>query len=109
MWFPSFAADSAPALPRMHGRTGRGSSHASHRSNRPLLEVLEGRTLLAVWTVTDIADDPNDAGSLRFAVDNAQSGDEINFGTNVTGTIALSGRALAISRNVDIEGPVQAS
>jgi len=71
------------------------------------LELLEDRTLLAVWTVGDNSDNPSDVGSLRYAVDKAQSGDTINFASTVTGTITLNQNngALEVNTDVDIEGP----
>jgi hypothetical protein len=55
----------------------------------------------ATITVTSTAD--SGAGSLRDAIAAASSGDNINI--SVTGTIALTGGALTITKNLTISGP----
>ncbi|MFI5458140.1 MAG: beta strand repeat-containing protein, partial [Isosphaerales bacterium] len=86
-------------------RNDRRSTSWGRRSSRPRLEYLEERTLLSTWTVTDKSDNPLDAGSLRFAVINEPGGTTINFAPSVTGTITLTGGALNITTNLNIEGP----
>ena len=70
-----------------------------------MLEFLEERTLLSVFTVTDNSDSPTDTGSLRYAINNEPSGTTIDFASNVTGTITLTNGALNIATNLDVEGP----
>jgi hypothetical protein len=86
---------------------GRGQSDFFGRrhSARPRLELLEGRTLLSTWTVTDNSDSPTDTGSLRYAIANAPSGTTINFASTVTSPIMLTNGTLTIKTNLDIEGP----
>ena len=57
------------------------------------------------YTVTDKSDNPDDTGSLRYAVDNMPAGTTIDFAQNVTGTITLSNGPLDITTNVTINGP----
>ena len=84
------------------GRPVQCHTPGGRRSSRPRLEVLEDRTLLS----TDIVSNTNDSGkgSLRATISSASSGDTIEFASGVTGEIVLSG-ALAITQNLDIEGP----
>src|SRR5262245_6917073 len=79
--------------------------HKPATRRRPRLEVLEQRTLLSIWTVTDNSDDPQDKGSLRYAIDNAPGGTTINFAPDVIGPITLTHGALKITTDLDIEGP----
>src|SRR5262249_37670472 len=71
------------------------------------LEVLEDRTVPSTFTVTNnldtgVAGD----GSLRGEIAAAQGGDTINFAPGLAGqTITLTGGELAITKNLDIEGP----
>jgi Bacterial Ig-like domain (group 3) len=53
-------------------------------------------------TVTSLADD-NSAGSLRYAIANAHSGDTITF--SVAGTITLTQGVLGINKDLTISGP----
>jgi hypothetical protein len=85
------------------GRTAGPRFAQRRRATRPRLEVLEGRALLSIWTVTDNSDNAFDQGSLLYAVDNAPSGTTINFAPNVT-FIDLAG-PLQLKTNLDIEGP----
>jgi hypothetical protein len=85
-------------------RTDWRRSPSRRRAARPRLEVLEGRALLSVWTVTDNSDDPNDTGSLRYALKNVPDGTTIEFANNVT-SITLTNGPLGIGSNLDIEGP----
>jgi hypothetical protein len=66
------------------------------------LEILEDRLTPSSLTVTSSAD--SGPGSLRDAIASAVSGDTINFAKNVH-VITLTGTALEVSKNLDIEGP----
>jgi hypothetical protein len=78
------------------------------RSARPRLELLEERSLLSTWTVTDNSDSPTDTGSLRYAIQNAPSGTTIDFASTVASPIVLTAGALKITTDLDIEGPADA-
>ena len=68
------------------------------------LEMLEDRIALSIWTVTSPADDGD--GSLRAVIADAQNGDQIVFDKSLEGqTITLTSGDLAISKDLDIEGP----
>src|SRR5262249_10909840 len=68
------------------------------------LEILEDRTVLSTYTVTSPADSGD--GSLRAVIAAAQSGDQIVFDPGLRGqTITLTSGELAISKDLDIEGP----
>ncbi len=88
-------------------RRGAGAGSRARRENRrrlrPGLLELEARRLLS--TVTDTSDNPNDTGSLRYAVDQATSGTTIQFAPNVTGTITLTNGTLDINKSLNIIGP----
>jgi len=90
---------------RDRSRLGRRQTAWGGRSSRPQLELLEERTLLSTFTVTDKSDSPSDTGSLRYGVLNEPNGTVIHFASNVTGTITLTNGVLAINRNLKIEGP----
>jgi hypothetical protein len=79
---------------------------------RPRLEALEGRLLPSTFTVVD----PGDAGSgsglqgdLRYAVNmantNGEPSNQIVFDPSLSGTITLTQGELAISSNLEIDGP----
>jgi len=73
------------------------------------LELLEDRTVPSMVTVTSASDDPTDTGSLRYALNNATSGETIDFAASVR-TIDLSstlniGVDVAITNDQGI-GPV---
>jgi hypothetical protein len=73
------------------------------RFHHPRLEALECRTLPTVLMVTSPADDGQ--GTLRAAIADAQSGDQIVFDQSLQGqTITLTSGELAISKDLDIEG-----
>jgi hypothetical protein len=75
-------------------------------SFRPAIETLEDRNLLSTYTVDHLADDlvgRGLSGSLRYCITQAADGDTITFG--VQGTITLTQGELAISKDLDIEGP----
>lgn len=71
----------------------------------PRLEILEDRTVLSTLTVTSTADD-GAAGTFRSAIASASPGDTIRFARKLHGhTITLTRGELALSKNLDIEGP----
>src|SRR5438552_479354 len=77
-----------------------------HRTLPLWLEVLESRTLLSTYLVTNTGD--NGAGSLRQAILDANANlgaDVIQFAPGVTGTITLTSGELAITDAVDLQGP----
>jgi hypothetical protein len=68
--------------------------------------MLEGRTLLSVYTVDHLADDlvgNGLNGSLRYCITNAADGDSIHFG--VTGTIKLTRELPDLNHSIRIDGP----
>ncbi len=71
----------------------------------PRLQLLEDRTLLSTFTVTDNSDNPTDPGSLRYAILHEPSGTTINFASTLTSPITLTNGVLDITTNLDIEGP----
>ncbi len=69
------------------------------------LEKLESRTVPSTLTVTNALDDGS-AGTLRSTIAAAPSGATIDFSNQLQGhTIVLTSGQLAISKNLDIEGP----
>jgi hypothetical protein len=71
---------------------------------RPRLEALEDRTLLSTLTVLNNLD--SGTGSLRDAIATASTNDTIAFDPSLNGqTITLTSGELAISQNLDLEGP----
>ena len=71
----------------------------------PVLEVLEGRALLATFTVNSLGDagiGSNDAGDLRYCINQANANDQANtivFNSNVFSTpqtITLTGSQLEL-------------
>ncbi len=77
-----------------------GRKTAVGRRYRPLLDVLEDRCMPSLVTVTSASDDPNDTGSLRYALDNVTPGGTIDFAPGVR-TIDLS-RTVNIGMNLNI-------
>jgi hypothetical protein len=74
------------------------------RTFRPRLEVLEGRCLPSILTVTNTKD--NGPNSLRGDIAAAHSGDTIVFSPKLAGqTITLTSGELLISKNLAILGP----
>ena len=62
----------------------------------------------AVCNVTDNSDDPSDPGSLRYCVNNAVSGEVVNFANSLNGqTITLSPAygPLTVTQNLFVQGP----
>ena len=72
------------------------------RATVPRLERLEDRTLLSPLMVLNNND--SGTGSLRQAILDASSGATIKFESNVN-DITLTSGELAITKNLDIEGP----
>jgi hypothetical protein len=103
MWFSSWL-------------TNRNSSQAGTRcctpsvrrkrsTFRPRLEALEVRFVPSTLTVTNNLDDARTAGSLRYEIAVAQSGDTILFDRSLKGqTIVLNGNELLINKNLTIQG-----
>src|SRR5262245_11051014 len=95
---------------KARSRTTAREAHTRRCTNRPRshrfvpgLEALEDRTVPSTLTVTSTAD--SGAGSLRAAIADAQSGDQIVFDHDLSGqTITLTSGELAITKNLDIEG-----
>jgi hypothetical protein len=80
---------------------------AAVRAARPrMFEALEGRTMMAVFTVSNLND--TGAGSLRQAISDAngaEGADVIEFADGVSGTITLGGTELSITESLTINGP----
>jgi len=92
------------ALPRHRRQRTHGELAPQRRSFMVRLEILEDRTVLSTWTVTNPADSGD--GSLRAVIAEAQSGDQIVFDDSLQGqTITLTSGELAISKDLDIDGP----
>ena len=93
---------------RQESRLRRPKTHrAAPRQRRwfePRPEGLEDRIVLSTLTVMNNHD--SGAGSLRATIAAATSGDTINFAQILNGrTITLTSGELAITKNLDIEGP----
>jgi hypothetical protein len=73
------------------------------RAFRPGLESLEDRCVPSTLTVTNTDDNVNEAGTLRFAVAHAASGDTILLTGAVKDGITLTQGDLVLSQNVMIE------
>src|SRR5712692_7186674 len=88
-------------------RKARRRRPDSHRwSFVPRLDVLEDRTVLSTFLVTNLND--NGAGSLRQAILDANSlpgADAIDFAGGLSGTITLTSGQLNITDDLTIEGP----
>jgi hypothetical protein len=79
-----------------------------------MLEVLEDRALPSTYTVTDLGDAGSGSGlqgDLRYAVNMANSNNDlsnhIEFAPGLAGTITLTQGSLAITKNLEIDGPSQ--
>ena len=93
MWFNS----------RIH-RGNKGLNSTRERRFVPRLESLEDRTALSTLTVLNNLD--SGSGSLRDAIKKAKDSDTIVFASSLNGqTITLTSGELAITQNLDIEGP----
>ena len=88
-------------------RRGRGCGIAIPAGKSPpaAAGALGARGARLLSMVTDTSDNPNDTGSLRYAVDQATSGTTIQFAPNVTGTITLTNGTLDINKSLNIIGP----
>src|SRR5438552_195513 len=78
------------------------------QSFAPRLTVLEDRTLLSIFTVTNLAD--SGSGSLRAAIEAANTNpgaDVIKFAGGLKGTIILSSTngELSVTDDLTIDGP----
>lgn len=70
------------------------------------VELLEDRTLLSTFTVTNLAD--SGAGSLRDAIDQANGhagADVVRFQAGLSGTVTLTSGQLEISDDLTLDGP----
>src|SRR5262245_37736536 len=109
MWFRSLFDRVLARSSRTAARQGRHAPtvRQRHGSFRPHLEALEHRWVPSTLTVTNALDTGAlGDGSLRGEIAAAQSGDTINFAPSLLGqTITLTGGELAITRDLDIEGP----
>ena len=84
-------------------KTHRAPAHPRRRF-RPRIEDLEDRTVPSTLTVANDLD--SGAGSLRDTIAAASSGDTIVFDPSLAGqTITLTSGELALTKNLDIEGP----
>jgi hypothetical protein len=83
------------------------SGHGAGRRHvfRPRVQLLEARTLLSTFTVTNNSDSATNTGSLRYAILHEPSGTTIDFAKSVTGPITLTNGVLDITTNLNIEGP----
>jgi hypothetical protein len=79
-----------------------------------MMELLEDRSLLSVFTVTDLGDKGTGfelQGDLRYCLTQANANDEssnqIQFQPGLTGTIVLTQGSLDITKDLEIAGPGQ--
>src|SRR6516165_1954147 len=90
---------------RTHHCSVIGSQPSLRPRFRPRLEVLEGRCVPSTLTVNRAADDVTEKHTLRWAVANAVSGDEIQITAALKDTpIVLTQGELVLNQNVTIEG-----
>src|SRR5262245_52991032 len=82
----------------------RPAARAADRPHfRPGLESLEDRSLLSTLSVVNLND--SGAGSLRYELAQAHSGDTIVFARRLHGTITLTSGELQVGQSVTIKGP----
>src|SRR5262249_45724924 len=81
-----------------------GNTHSRSRF-RPSLLVLEERTMLSTFQVTNAND--SGSGSLRYEIGQAGNGDTITFSSlfNSAQTITLTSGPLNVTNDVTIQGP----
>src|SRR6516162_4973634 len=87
-------------------RAAAGAMPAPRRSFVPRLLVLEDRTLLNTYTVSNLADSGD--GSLRQAILDANhngGANQIVFDSGLQGTIALTSGELDITSALTVTGP----
>jgi hypothetical protein len=79
-----------------------------------MMELLEDRSLLSVFTVTDLGDKGTGfelQGDLRYCLNQANANDEssnqIQFQPGLTGTIILTQGSLDVTKDLEIAGPGQ--
>ena len=58
----------------------------------------------ALWTVTSTADNVNQSGTLRYAIENANDGDTIVFGAGMNNKTIALGSQLKIAKSLTIDG-----
>ncbi len=96
-------------------RRDRRDDRATRRKHRPCCEVMERRSLLSIFTVTNVSDSPKAAGTLRLAIqqvnDDNQTDtiDTISFDIALTGvqTIQPTSPLPALTKRVVIDGTTQ--
>jgi hypothetical protein len=98
----------------LHRSTGSSRWAQPSRRFRPWLELLDGRLLPSTFTVTDLGDAGVGSeleGDLRYCINTANANTDlsnhIQFQPDLAGTIILSRGALAITKNLEIDGPGQ--
>jgi hypothetical protein len=102
MWHSTLQPWLKQGSPTLH-RSGR-QAFGRRLSFEPRVLLLEDRTLPSTLTVLNNADSGD--GSLRAAIAAAQSGDQVVFDPGLHGqTITLTCGELAITKDLDIEGP----
>jgi uncharacterized repeat protein (TIGR01451 family) len=100
-WRNQLAANSR-SLVRHISRRRRSSRRGRSVLNRAVFELLENRQMLSVATVSDNSDNPTDPGSLRYILNNAVSGEVIQFSSTLSGqTISLTGGDFTIGDGTD--------
>jgi hypothetical protein len=81
----------------------RFGHRAARMRVRPLVDLMEGRTLLSIL-VSNAGD--SGPGSLRAAIEQANATpDTITFAPSVTGTITLTSSLMDLSKDITIQGP----
>src|SRR5262245_14172167 len=91
----------------MGNRARRARPRAPAPSFRPRLEALEGRCVPTSTTLKVTSYLDSGAGSLRYEIVQAQSGDTIviSGNKNFPHTITLTSGELDINKNLTIQGP----